>query len=137
MGTSPHLRNVTPPTLRMCSHLPTAAASTFARLTGTRTLPAREQLTGPRNLDLMPPYEGTRYRHQALPPRAPDSCAHVEGDSDVRAAEERRGSRGSGRPGDGQLRGVQAAPDRGAAFQRAGMRDTDSCQRLLLAPRGF
>ena len=51
----------------------------------------------------MPPYEGTRYRHQALPPRAPDSCAHVEGDSDVRAAEERRRSRGSGRPGDGQL----------------------------------
>lgn len=34
---------------------------------------------------------------------AADSCARVEGDSDVRAAEERRGSRGSGRPGDGQL----------------------------------
>lgn len=29
--------------------------------------------------------------------------AHVEGDSDVRAAEERHRSRGSGRPGDGQL----------------------------------
>ena len=34
---------------------------------------------------------------------AADSCARVEGDSDVRAAEERRRSRGSGRPGDGQL----------------------------------
>ena len=33
--------------------------------------------------------------------RAVDACAHVEGDSDARAAEERRGSRGSGRPGDG------------------------------------
>lgn len=51
----------------------------------------------------MPPYEGTRYRHRALPPQGPDACAHVEGDSDARAAEERRGSRGSGRPGDGQL----------------------------------
>lgn len=35
--------------------------------------------------------------------RRTPTLARVEGDSDVRAAEERRGSRGSGRPGDGQL----------------------------------
>lgn len=92
---------MTPSALRSRSHpqpprrpLPASRAS---------APPEREQLTGPRNLGLMPPYEGTRYRHRALPPQGPDACARVEGNSDVRAAEERRGSRGSGRPGDGQL----------------------------------
>ena len=41
---------------------------------------------------------GTKPCHRRTP-----TLARVEGDSDVRAAEERRGSRGSGRPGDGQL----------------------------------
>lgn len=115
MGTAPHLRNVTPSALRMCSHLPTATASTFARLTGTRT-PAREQLTGPRNLGLMPPCEDTRYRHQALPPQGRRRLRARRG------GQRRQGSRGEARvEGLGQTR-RRAARGLGARRRVAGPR---------------
>ena len=122
MGTAPHSHRDLPtpsqrdpPALRMYSHLPTATASTFACLMSIRT-PAREQLTGPRNLGLMPPYEGTRYRHQALPPQGPDACAR-------RGGQRRQSGRGEAQvEGLGQTR-RRAARGLGARRRVAGLGD--------------
>lgn len=64
-----------------------------------------------------------------------DAYARVEGDSDVRAAEERRRSRGSGRPGDGQLAALALVDVSRALGDRPGMGAVIRTDRADLSAR--